>query len=209
MMIERIGLKAGPSFLEKIFFKMSNPWQPTIAFAPAAVLLFYFAWQTGNHSWWGLIGFFLLGALTWTFVEYLLHRFVYHWKIRKEPFKSMVSGLHLAHHRDADDIYLVFSPLIVSALYSVVLFFIFLAITQSWTIAALMMSGLSVAYIYYEWLHFGAHHFKTSHPMYKYLRKHHLAHHFKNPKKCFGVTNPFWDMVFRTHMKLGKNNTKN
>ena len=26
-----------------------------------------------------------------------------------------------------------------------------------------------------------------------------LAHHFKSPKKWFGVTSPFWDIVFGTN----------
>ncbi len=204
-MIEKIGLKTGPSFSGKIFFKMSSPWHPTVAFAPVAMALFYLAWLWGNHSVLGMIVFVLLGIIAWTFIEYVLHRFVYHWNTRREPFKSMVSMLHLAHHRDTDDKYLIFSPLTVSLLLSSVLYLVFFAVTQSWSAGALMMSGLTVGYTYYEWLHYGAHHFKTHQPMYKYLRKYHLAHHFKQPKKCFGVTNPFWDMLFGTHMKFNKN----
>jgi sterol desaturase/sphingolipid hydroxylase (fatty acid hydroxylase superfamily) len=30
------------------------------------------------------------------------------------------------------------------------------------------------------------------------IRRHHLHHHFRNPKANHGVTSPVWDHVFRT-----------
>jgi sterol desaturase/sphingolipid hydroxylase (fatty acid hydroxylase superfamily) len=32
----------------------------------------------------------------------------------------------------------------------------------------------------------------------RYLKKHHMTHHFANPKGYFGVTSPLWDIVFGT-----------
>ncbi len=31
-----------------------------------------------------------------------------------------------------------------------------------------------------------------------YLKRYHRLHHFKTPEKRFGVSNPLWDIVFRT-----------
>jgi sterol desaturase/sphingolipid hydroxylase (fatty acid hydroxylase superfamily) len=32
----------------------------------------------------------------------------------------------------------------------------------------------------------------------KFLKRHHMEHHFKTPDARFGVSTSFWDQVFRT-----------
>ncbi len=42
------------------------------------------------------------------------------------------------------------------------------------------------------------HHKKMKSRVGKYLKKYHLAHHHKFPDRLYGITQPFWDIVFRT-----------
>jgi sterol desaturase/sphingolipid hydroxylase (fatty acid hydroxylase superfamily) len=32
----------------------------------------------------------------------------------------------------------------------------------------------------------------------KYLKRHHMMHHFKTPQARYGVSSPVWDVVFGT-----------
>jgi sterol desaturase/sphingolipid hydroxylase (fatty acid hydroxylase superfamily) len=32
----------------------------------------------------------------------------------------------------------------------------------------------------------------------KYLKRYHMAHHYKAPDALYGVSSPMWDVVFRT-----------
>ena len=47
-------------------------------------------------------------------------------------------------------------------------------------------------------LHYYVHHFAPKNRLGKYLRKYHLAHHFKHEPLRYGVSTPIWDYVFGT-----------
>ncbi len=60
------------------------------------------------------------------------------------------------------------------------------------------MGGLLIGYILYDMTHYYTHHAKPRTRWGKFLRAYHLAHHHKHWEAMFGVSNPFWDIVFRT-----------
>jgi len=60
------------------------------------------------------------------------------------------------------------------------------------------MAGLIAGYLAYDMSHYYSHHVKPRHRWGKFLRRYHLAHHHKEPHRLFGVSQPFWDIVFRT-----------
>jgi sterol desaturase/sphingolipid hydroxylase (fatty acid hydroxylase superfamily) len=62
------------------------------------------------------------------------------------------------------------------------------------------MAGLLTGYIAYDMTHYYTHHGKPRSRVGKYLKRYHLAHHHKEPDRLFGVSNPLWDVVFRTGM---------
>jgi len=48
-------------------------------------------------------------------------------------------------------------------------------------------------------MHYAIHHAKGfDSPLLSKIRRHHLAHHFRDTRRGFGVSSPFWDAVFRT-----------
>lgn len=138
------------------------------------------------------------GVLSWTLVEYILHRFIFHWTQVKEPWKSIASGLHMSHHRAPDQDDIILAPPFVSLAFGIILYLLFALFSWSWSAAAILEAGLLAGYVVYEWVHYGSHRFKMKRGIGKYLQQYHLRHHFKNPKGYFGVTSPLWDYVFRS-----------
>jgi sterol desaturase/sphingolipid hydroxylase (fatty acid hydroxylase superfamily) len=48
-------------------------------------------------------------------------------------------------------------------------------------------------------MHYAIHHAKRfDAPLLRRIRQHHLAHHFRDTRRGFGVSSPFWDRVFRS-----------
>lgn len=179
----------------------THPWMATGMYTPIGILLTGFSFFFHPRSFVTVLSFIFLGIFIWTFIEYLLHRFVFHFTKVREPWRSIASGLHMAHHRDIETKDLIIAPPLVSFIYATFLYFIFALVTQSFSLAAFMSTGLLIGYVAYEWAHYGSHRFHPKSKIGKYLKQYHLLHHFKYPNDVFGVTNPFWDFVFKTHKK--------
>jgi sterol desaturase/sphingolipid hydroxylase (fatty acid hydroxylase superfamily) len=128
------------------------------------------------------------GAILWTLVEYLLHRFVYH-KI------AVVKDLHGRQHAHPNDF--IGAPIWVSiAGFSSFLYFL----VRLWDIEIALgtTSGLMVGYVSYLY-HDAVHRWHLSER--SLMRSHRLRHlrHHRNPVPGnFGVTTGFWDLVFGT-----------
>ena len=185
------------SFLAKGF---KHPWTPTVLYLPLSAVLIFFTLYFVPFSYSTALFYIVIGILSWTLTEYILHRFVFHLNKVKEPWKTLTSKSHLQHHRDTQNLDLVIAPPLVSSVFATIVFFIFALITFSFAKATLMIAGLMIAYVSYEWAHYGAHRYNPKKGFFKYLKDYHLLHHFKDPRKAFGVTSPLWDFVFRTHL---------
>lgn len=142
---------------------------------------------------------FATGALAWTLIEYGLHRFVFHWTEVREPWKTLASGLHMAHHGSTDTADLIIAPPVASLSFGILFYLLFALVTWSLRDAAALEVGIFAGYLYYEWVHFMSHRFHPRTALGKYLRKYHLQHHFRDGDRQFGVTNPFWDIIFKTY----------
>ena len=60
------------------------------------------------------------------------------------------------------------------------------------------MAGVLAGYLVYDMTHYFVHHGKARGRWGKFLKSYHLAHHHKHQHRMFGVSQPFWDFVFRT-----------
>lgn len=191
-------LKPALDWKQRLFFRFSHPLGPTWLFTPIALLLVGLSleWQPRSA---GMVALALAaGLLYWTFIEYFLHRFVFHLVKVKEPWRTMASGLHMAHHREMDIKELVIAPPLVSLGFSPVIFLVALAFTWSLSLAMLVVAGVFIGYVLYEWAHYGAHQYQPKNAFFRYLKRYHLLHHYKDPNGTFGVTTPIWDYVFGT-----------
>jgi sterol desaturase/sphingolipid hydroxylase (fatty acid hydroxylase superfamily) len=144
---------------------------------------------------------FLIGVVTWTLTEYLLHRFLGHVHKGKNFFKSE----HLLHHSKANYFApaykkAMFAVLVSSALLIMISFFAPLLVAAAFTLGLVSMYGL------YEMTHARYHSKEPIAKPFIVLRKHHFYHHFHNPKLNHGVTTRFWDRVFGTFKRVEKVN---
>lgn len=178
------------------FFSHIHPWQPPVIFLPVIGYNLYRAAATGAGAVTGL-GLFLLGLLNWSLMEYWLHRLVFHYHARSALGRRIFWILHGVHHDWPNDkLRLVFPPAISVPL--AVLFFWLYTHAFGAVGRYPAFAGLVSGYLAYDMIHYYVHHFAPKNPVFKFLRRYHLAHHFKNPGSGFGVSSPLWDYVFRT-----------
>jgi dihydroceramide fatty acyl 2-hydroxylase len=131
-----------------------------------------------------------IGLALWTVVEYLMHRWVLH---RMAP--------HYQHHDEPDTLAYIFAPLWLSGVSAVVLWGLLSLAAGSLQRGALIMAGTVGGYLLYEAIHVRMHSRVVGGPILRALRRHHFYHHFGDDTRCFGVTSPVWDVVFRTDFR--------
>jgi sterol desaturase/sphingolipid hydroxylase (fatty acid hydroxylase superfamily) len=144
----------------------------------------------------------LLGLFTWTFIEYVGHRFVFHHQPRTPRQERLLFLLHGVHHAQPQvKTRLVLPPALTLplAVPSYGLFHLILAVALDvprWV--APVFSGFVSGYLLYDMLHYATHHLPMRRGVLKYLKRYHLQHHFKTSDQRFGVTSPLWDILFGT-----------
>lgn len=144
-----------------------------------------------------LILSFLSGVLLWTFLEYVLHRFLGHEHKGKNFFKAE----HAIHHRKVH----YFAPVykkITAALVVASVLVTTIGLLVSWPIAVSFVLGLMGMYGLYEAAHARYHRKGPVARPFIILRKHHFYHHFHQPKMNHGVTTRLWDRVFGTFHRV-------
>ncbi|PYJ90519.1 MAG: fatty acid hydroxylase, partial [Verrucomicrobia bacterium] len=65
-------------FLE--FFSHVHPATPLVIYLPVIAFMLDLAWRQRGLALALVLGFFVLGILIWTFVEYTMHRWVFHYQ---------------------------------------------------------------------------------------------------------------------------------
>lgn len=137
--------------------------------------------------------FAVLGAAAWTGVEYGLHRFVMHEK--RGP--KMASREHLQHHADVT----YFSPTskkLLSAAATTAAVYPVAHVVLGRRAATAFTAGMISTYFGYEVAHRRIHTHAPINRWGRWMRRHHLRHHFGSPMRNHAVTTPLWDTVFRT-----------
>lgn len=147
-----------------------------------------------------LIWLFVIGVLAWTLLEYGLHRFLFHIQIpvRNPWLRNIVNSSHLLHHAAPRDHTKVLVHPSYGLVISSILYGLIYLITGSLFSAAGMMTGVWSGFLYYEAVHYRVHFSLSATGFVGRQRRAHFYHHFTNNKRCFGVTSPLWDYVFRT-----------
>ncbi len=148
-----------------------------------------------------LIGF---GVLSWTLIEYALHRFVFHYSARSVFGRKLLYAAHISHHDHPRAANQLFASLVLSLPIATAYFLSAWFVTGSLHAASYLFAGLSGGYFCYEWLHFQAHHRRPRLRLFKYLKMYHLLHHHDTPELRFGVTSPVFDMLFGTFRPVMK-----
>jgi dihydroceramide fatty acyl 2-hydroxylase len=167
-------------------------------YVPLAVGLALGVWQMGTlpGSLWPV--FIALGMLCWTLIEYALHRFVLHLRLQVVAVQRTIERLHLGHHWEPRDEAKVTVPVYGSLPIAAALLAMFRLMAGSWEAGALLLIGSIAGYLWYEAVHFRLHCSTTRGRWWRWQRANHFFHHFRDQRRCFGVTTPLWDWVFGT-----------
>lgn len=176
-------------------------WGPIVlVLAIGAALTVDAAWQIPA----GL----LYGALAYSLMEYLTHRFLYHWEPRQRLWRRINAKLgppHLGHHEKPTEykgaIMLHQMPMVIVMLVCLGLLFL-LPLPPAFVFATVAIGALGFAL--HEAVHFGCHQMPMRHPALAYLKRRHLFHHYRDENVNFGTTSPLWDIVLGTNYVPGK-----
>ena len=139
------------------------------------------------------------GVLTWTLLEYLIHRWMGHdRRFRRTPFGVE----HIRHHIEGDYFAPTWKKLIVAALFFAILCPAAIRIAGV-PLGVAYVAGLFSFYGVYEWQHRRDHTHPGLGPYGRWARRHHFHHHFVDGRTNHGVTTPLWDLAFGTYRKPG------
>lgn len=140
-----------------------------------------------------LIAAALAGAALWSLAEYLIHRFLFHGGKR---WLRIVAKEHLEHHRLTH----WFAPASLKAAVAVPVVAA-LGAFGTWVggiHGAAFTAGFLGFYLIYELIHRRVHTHAPANFYGRMIRKHHLHHHYVDPRMNHGLTSRFWDRVFGT-----------
>jgi sterol desaturase/sphingolipid hydroxylase (fatty acid hydroxylase superfamily) len=172
---------------------------PFLCYVPLAGGLCLWAWHDAALPEVAKPALIATGILVWTVIEYLLHRFLLHYRPQAPVLLALIEKLHLGHHRDPQDEAKITVPVYGSLPIAGGLLGLFRLMAGSWDLAALLMTGSIAAYLYYETVHFWIHRGARRGRWLRQRRANHFFHHFTDQTRCFGVTTPLWDLIWGTY----------
>ena len=182
-------------FLER--FSRIHPATVFVVWIPVGLYFLYRSVSRHDLAYLGVLGMFAVGMLTWSFAEYVLHRWVFHWT-KDTPFGKRVHFLlHGVHHEFPSDRDRLVMPLPTSIPLAFIFYGAFF-LAMGVTYADPFFAGFVLGYLFYDGTHYYVHHFRPTSTWGKFLRRHHMTHHFADHHGGFGVSSPLWDHVFRT-----------
>ena len=191
------GRKTARLFDNEVLESLSrvHPVIPFLFWTPIIAWLFWRSFALHNL---GLLGALAAtGLLVWSLTEYTIHRFVFHLapgSPRQRRVQFVVHGIH--HEHPFDPMRLLIPP-IPGALVASILYGLFRVVLGPACVDAFFAAFLA-GYLVYDYTHLSLHHGIPRTRLGRYLRRHHMRHHFVTPDACWGVTSPLWDWVFRT-----------
>lgn len=173
---------------------------PLIFWLPVIAVFLYLSIGYFGYSVVWTAGMWVSGLLLWTLVEYLLHRFVFHFHPSSDLGKRIHFLAHGIHHDYPNDSKRLVMPPAMGVVIAIPIFsLMYLAVG---TLAFAMMAGLLCGYLVYDMLHYATHHARWKWKWFLKIKEHHMVHHFQDPDNGYGVSSPFWDKIFRTTFNL-------
>ena len=167
----------------------------TLFLAISSVSLYYGLVSTSIPVGFGL-AFVFLGLLTFTFVEYMMHKYFFHMEPDtplKDKLQYNVHGVHHDYPKDKDRLAM---PPFVSAAYAAILYLLFTLLMGDFGLY--FLPGFLLGYAGYLGVHYVVHVYSPPKNFFKVLWVNHAIHHYKDPDAAFGVSSPLWDYLLGT-----------
>ena len=179
----------------------------TLFYSTGSAVVLWLVGRRGHH--WALAATFALaGVLSWTLVEYLVHRYVLHGAfpdgrgVVRRLLHHRFDHLHVEHHRRPWD-----GNHINGSLRDTLPFVAMLGALGAFTrlhTFPMFLVGLMLSYIVEEWIHHSVHYYNFKSRYFRYIRRHHLYHHSRHGRSvAYGLTSDLWDSACGTPVLLG------
>jgi sterol desaturase/sphingolipid hydroxylase (fatty acid hydroxylase superfamily) len=182
-------------FLER--FSRIHPSTPFIAWLPIVGVCLVRSFLRHDLAPAAILAIAVGGTFTWTLAEYVLHRYVFHWTNDKPWGKRIHFLLHGVHHDYPNDRDRLVMPLLTSVPLALVFYALFVG-TMGRAIGEPAFAGFVVGYLFYDGTHYYVHHFMPKGRWGRFLKRHHMTHHYMDHDGGFGVSTPLWDIVLGT-----------
>lgn len=180
-------------FFSKVYF-----FVPLVIYVPVILYLIYKAFFEAGIGAWLFIGLFAAGIFVWTFVEYVMHRFVFHYVPKAKWAYRLHFIFHGVHHDYPNDLKRLVLPPSASIPLALGFYLLFNAILPANYVFA-FYPGFIGGYLVYDMTHYAIHHFNFKSGIWKKIKQHHMLHHYQDPSRGYGVSSDFWDNIFRSH----------
>jgi len=181
------------------FFSHVHPATPLVLYLPVVGYMLYLAFWQSRLSILAVAGLFLLGVLIWTLLEYIIHRYVFHYEPKTALGKRLHYIIHGVHHDYPNDARRLVMPPSISIPVAL-LFWTLFAISLG-KYAPAVSAGFGFGYVCYDSIHFAIHHFEMKRRVLLWLKQYHLRHHYKDDHVGYGISSPLWDYLFGTTRK--------
>jgi sterol desaturase/sphingolipid hydroxylase (fatty acid hydroxylase superfamily) len=167
-------------------------------FVYSAVLLYWSAQQTSLSL--GIsVGMFAIGFFVFTWVEYQVHRHIFHMGTHTTWRKKAQYLIHGVHHEFPKDKDRLAMPPLASLTIATLLLLLCRWLMGDYGFT--FMAGFMVSYASYLWVHYLIHAYPPPNNFLRIWWINHSIHHYKNGTGVFGVSSPLWDYLYGT-MKI-------
>jgi sterol desaturase/sphingolipid hydroxylase (fatty acid hydroxylase superfamily) len=175
-----------------------HPAVPVIIYLPVILYFLYRAVLSPELSTVNIILLILLGIAVWTFTEYALHRFIFHYKPKSKFGAKIHFMFHGVHHDYPSDSRRLVMPPSVSIPLALLFLYLFYKILGGINVSPFFV-GFLTGYLFYDMTHYAVHHFNMHNKFWLFIKNHHMRHHYLDSQKGFGVSSPVWDDIMRTN----------
>lgn len=205
MKFEKIHNKGKAKIFRNQYLEYLTKTHPLLIWSiylPFIIYLPYYANAMHGFSVLVITLIFLAGVVFWTFFEYIIHRFIFHWASGNPRIQRLAYILHGNHHEFPRDRQRLFMPAVPSLIIASIVFLIMYVLMGKNVHA--FFPGFILGYLLYASMHYAIHAWPPPFKWMKPIWRNHHLHHYKNDEKGFGVSTHFWDKVFGTAFELNQ-----
>jgi sterol desaturase/sphingolipid hydroxylase (fatty acid hydroxylase superfamily) len=210
MKFEKIHNKGQARLFKNQYLEYLTKTHPLVIwglYAPIILFMIYYCSTVKQLGILQIILAFLGGMFFWSFFEYCIHRFAFHFVAESERAKKIVYIIHGNHHEYPRDKERLFMPPVPSLILATVIFSLMFFVFR-WFVADayafVFFPGFIFGYLMYGTMHYAIHAWNPPFKWMKPLWRNHHLHHYKEQEKGFGVSSTLWDHVFGTMFDLKK-----
>ena len=210
MQFDKIHNKGQARLFKNRYLEYLTKTHPLVIWAmyiPIIIFMLYYSSSVVETRALKIILLFFGGIFFWSFFEYMIHRYAFHFMAESERAIKIVYLIHGNHHEYPRDKQRLFMPPVPSFLLAIAVFslmYLFASLLGATASVFAFFPGFMLGYLMYGTMHYAIHAWNPPFKWMKPLWRNHHLHHYKEQEKGFGVSSTLWDHVFGTMFDLKK-----